>query len=99
MPFINWSDPEEVLGLLAEYVADERLDERDDPERRTFLGALTSAITALTSDAEKLSVQATIDRLRTIYDSQSPEFGNDHALIHLHDCIEELERIASATEQ
>jgi glucuronate isomerase len=94
MPFINWSDPEEMLGLLAEYVADERLAEREDRERRRFLSELTAALTALASDAEKLSMQTTIDRLRNIYDSQAREFGADAALIHLHDCIQELERIA-----
>ena len=98
MRLINWSDPEEMLGLLAEYVTD-AFAESEDRERRRFLSALTSALTDLASDAEELSTQATIERLRKIYDSQSREFGSDAALIHLHDCIEELERIARQAAQ
>lgn len=96
MTFIDWSDPEEMLGLLAEYVADERLAEQEDQERRRFLSELTSALTALASEAGELSIQATIDRLRSIRDSQPREFGADSALIHLQDCMQELERIASS---
>ena len=93
MSFINWSDPEEMVGLLAEYVADERLAQQEDRERTKFLNELWSALTALASLARELSTRATIDRLRDIYDSQPPEFGTDPTLAHLDDCIQELERI------
>ena len=97
MSFIDWSDPEEMLGLLAEYVADERLAEVEDRERQRFLNGLSSALTALASLSPDLSARATIDRLREIYESQPPEFGSDPALVHVGDCIQELERIASAS--
>lgn len=94
MSLIDWSDPEEMLGLLAEYVADERLAERDDRRRTRFLNELSSALTALASQGQELSTRATIGRLREIYDRQPAEFSADPALVHLDDCIQELERIA-----
>ena len=97
MSFINWSDPEEMLGLLAEYVADERVAEEEDRQRQRFLDGLSSAVTALASLSLELSARATIDRLRAIYDSQPTEFGSDPALAHVDDCIQELERIARAS--
>jgi hypothetical protein len=98
MSFINWSDPEEMLGLLAEYMADECLAEQDDRLRAKFLNELSSALTALASLAEELSTEATIDRLRDLYDSQPGEFVTDPALAHLDDCIQELERIVAQTD-
>jgi hypothetical protein len=97
MSFINWSDPEEMLGLLAEYVTDELLAEREDRHRTKFLQELSSALTSLASDASELSVRATIDRLRSICESQPSEFGIDAALVHIGDCIQELERIEEAS--
>jgi hypothetical protein len=95
MSLFDWSDPEEMLGLLAEYVADERLAERDDRRRARFLDELSSALRALASRGQELSTRATIGRLRVIYDRQRAEFSGDPALVHLDDCIQELERIAA----
>ena len=95
MSFIDWSDPDEMLGLLAEYVADERVAEQEDRERRMFLHQLESSLTSLISDAQALSTRTALDRLREIYDEQPPEFAADAALVHLEDCIQELERIAA----
>lgn len=96
MSFIDWSDRDEMLGLLAEYVADERLGEQEDRERRSFLSALSKSLTAVASDAESLPTPEVIDRLREICDEQPAEFAADPALTHLEDCIQELERIAQA---
>src|SRR4051812_15709456 len=93
MSLIDWSDPEEMIGLLAEYVADERLAEQEDAQRIRFLNELSSELTTLASSAETLPATALIDRLREIYDWQPKEFGTDAALVHLDDCIQELERI------
>jgi hypothetical protein len=97
MSFIDWSDHEEMLGLLAEYVADESLAEREDRARAKFLGALSSKLTALATMAEELPAAEAIERLRDIYDSQPSEFVTDAALTHLDDCIQELERIVAQT--
>jgi vacuolar-type H+-ATPase subunit B/Vma2 len=93
MSFINWSDPEEMLDLLAEYVADERLAERDR-QRTKFLDELSSELIAIGSLVGE-STREAIDRLRSIYDSQPPELGTDPALVHLGDCIQELQRIVA----
>lgn len=95
MSFIDWSDPEEMLGLLAEYVVDEQLAEREDRQRARFLKELAAALRDLASHAPDLSTRTTIDRLRGIFESQPSEFGTDPALVHLDDCIQELERIVS----
>lgn len=94
MSLIDWSDPEEMLGLLAEYLADERLAERDDRRRARFVDDLSSALTVLASQGQELSTRATIERLRKIRDGQPAEFSADPTLVHLDDCIQELERIA-----
>jgi len=82
MTFIDWSDSEEMIGLLIEYVADVR-NESDD-ERRKFLTDLLADL-----KAEQLN----LERLQTIYESVDPNFKNDDVVVHLHDCIEELRRI------
>lgn len=37
MTFINWSDSEEILALLTEFVEDERRESQCDGARETFL--------------------------------------------------------------
>jgi hypothetical protein len=95
MSFINWSDPLEMLGLLAEYVADESLGERTDCSRADFLEELSSTLASLAAASEESTTEETIARLREIYDSHAPEFEADPALVHLDDCIQELERIVT----
>lgn len=92
MSMIDWSDPEEMLGLLAEYLRDELRDEYSDEERRTFLRALISEVDALASDANA-PASSLLERLREISDAQPAEFNADPVLSHVHDCIEELSRI------
>ena len=93
MSLIDWSDPEEMLGLLVEFVADERLEERSDRERAAFLEELSSAIRDLARKAADLSTGETIEGLRHIADSVASEFAGDPAMIHVEDCIQELEQI------
>lgn len=94
MSFIDWSDPEEMLGLLFEYVIDE-YSESNDVARSGFLHALSAELDALASHASELSVREAIDQLRILRDSQPAELRDDPALIHMEDCIEELERISA----
>ncbi len=93
MTFIDWSDAEEMVGLLAEYVADEQLQERTDRDRAEFLRELSSALRAVASQTTEVPVGQTIGSLRAIRESQSREFAGDAALVHLDHCIEELERL------
>ena len=96
MTFIDWSDSEEMLGLLSEYVADERNDTLHDPVREGFLTELSTELTELACEFDVLSPDAVIDRLRAIHSSKAEDFEDflgDPVLDHVEACIEELERI------
>ena len=93
MTFINWSDPEEMLGLLSEYVSDEKGDPRNDRLRVRFLIDLSADLADLASHAPEMSTDEAIERLRALYDSQSDDFADDPVLTHVEACIDELERI------
>lgn len=93
MTFINWSDSEEMLGLLSEYVADERNDSADDDARETFLTELWTELAELTGGSDAMSPEELIDRLRAIHRLHAEDFPEDSVLIHVEACIEELERI------
>ena len=93
MTFINWSDSHEMLGLLAEYVVDERHDVSGDPARAAFLAGVLEELEELTAHVDEMSDDESIARLRTIQESASDEFRGDPVLQHIQDCIEELERI------
>jgi hypothetical protein len=90
---IDWSDPEEMLGLLAEFIRDELQGERSDPERRTFLRTLRSEVDALAADADIAPVSRLVERLKDIHDRQPEELAGDPVLAHVRDCIEELSRL------
>jgi hypothetical protein len=91
MSIIDWSDPEEMLGLLSDYVRDALQQERDR-ERVRFLRRLATDIDSLASPA---SPAKTLARLRRIYESLPESFASDDVLIHVRDCIEELARIVA----
>ena len=93
MPFIDWSDPEEMLGLLIEFVADERAETGQDRERASFLERVHAELAHLSDDAPAMSPDEVIDRLRAVHGSQIVAFPGDPVLVHLEHCIEELERI------
>lgn len=93
MSFIDWSDSEGMFGLLIEYVADEKKDCRSDDGRQRFLADLMKKLIALQQQSDVLSGVEFIQQLRTIQKSVDREFGNDAAMLHLNDCIEELERV------
>jgi hypothetical protein len=84
MTFLDWSDSEEMIGLLIEYVADERNEPNVDPKRRKFLSDLLGDL-----QAEQLD----LERLQTVYESIDLEFKNDDVVVHVNDCIEELKRL------
>lgn len=93
MTFIDWSDSEEMLGLLTEYVADARNESRTDPARVAFLDALFTDLTQLTRLSEGVSLEERIDGLRRIHETHSEDFADDPVLLHVEACIDELERI------
>ena len=93
MTFIDWSNSDEMLGLLSEYVADERHEAYGDPARESFLADLSAGLTGLTDRLDAMSPEELIEGLRAIHRSQAEEFGGDPVLLHVEACIEELERI------
>lgn len=93
MTFIDWSDPDEMLGLLSEYVADERSDAWGDPARESFLADLSAGLTELIDRLDEMSPDELIEGLRALHRSQPEQFRDDHVLAHVEACIEELERI------
>jgi len=93
MTFINWSDPEEMLGLLCEYVDDEKSDLQNDHERVRFLAELSADLADLADRAPGMSADEVIERLRVMHASRADDFADDPVLMHVEACIEELERI------
>lgn len=93
MTFINWSDSEEMVALLTEFVADERHQTQGDAARETFLCDLLRELTELNERFTAISTDGAIENLRAIHQSLSHEFSEDPVIVHLEACIEELERI------
>lgn len=93
MTFIDWSDSEEMLGLLSDYVLDEKSDLENDDARRMFLSELSAELADLAGRAGGMSIDEAIDGLRAVLESQIEDFAGDPVLDHVEACIEELERI------
>jgi hypothetical protein len=92
MTFIDWSDSEAMLGLLVEWIADERLAS-EDPEREEFLAGLGAELSQLAAGHDTLPLDALIARMRAIHETGAVALPGDPALAHLSDCIVELERL------
>jgi hypothetical protein len=95
MTFIDWSDTEEMLGLLAEFIREAKTDCRKDPEREKFLSKLLLDLGAFSGQLEMLTRKQGTDRLRGIYKAIDPEFSDDPVTNHVKDCLEEFERLES----
>lgn len=95
MTFIDWSDAEEMLGLLGEYVSDERAAAAGDAARSNFLDNLWQELDVAANPEAWGSTDNAIQMLRTILDAQPHEFAQEEVLAHVQACIEELERIRS----
>ncbi|HJR52076.1 MAG TPA: hypothetical protein VJ982_00035 [Gemmatimonadota bacterium] len=98
MTFIDWSNPEEMLGLLSEYVADARNDSAADPARERSLDALLRDLMQLTRGSDGITVEETIDGLHRIHESHVENLAGDPVLVHVGACIEELERIRAESD-
>ena len=95
MSLIDWSDPEEMLGLLVEYVRDETAAAHADVERARFLDQLSRELEAVAGESCD-SLESVERALLGICDSQPVEFADDPVMTHVEACIEEIRRIASA---
>jgi hypothetical protein len=93
MTFINWSDSEEMIALLTEFVADERNDSQADSARAQFLTDLLAELLDLNETFAAISTDEAIEKLRGVHESVSRDFATDPVVVHVESCIEELERI------
>ena len=96
MSLIDWSDPEEMFGLLVEYVADEQ-NVAQDAKRRRFLSGLQRQLEHLQASFGELSPLEAINKLRAIHRGVEEEFENDPVVEHVDACVTELERIHAGT--
>jgi len=94
MSLIDWSDPDEMLGLLIEYVDDEAIASQD-VARSNFLQELSSEL-AVVADLGFDSAARIEQTLREVHDAQPIEFAADEVMTHVEACIEELHRIGVA---
>jgi hypothetical protein len=94
MSLIDWSDPDEMLGLLVEYVADETAASNDDADRAHFLNQLLRELNGI-AEQDFESVDRVERTLREIHGSQPREFASDPVMAHVEACIEELHRIGT----
>lgn len=95
MSFIDWANPEEMLGLLVEYVADEWNGARN-PARRAFLTELLAELSDLADRYDAMAPEERIAQMRAMHEERA-QGEPDPILAHLADCIEELERLRTET--
>ena len=92
MTFVDFSDPEDMFGLLIDYVTDE-LSDADDPARQEFLSGLLHSLSELHQRFPGLKAAEQIEALRALPFSIDAEFASDPVVQHLEDCATELERL------
>ena len=95
MPFIDWSDPEEMMSLLLEYVQDERGESAGDAHRRRFLSGIVHDLQKLQTRFHRLPAKDQADALRKLVSQCDADFERDPVVGHLEECAGELERIGS----
>jgi hypothetical protein len=95
MSLIDWSDPDEMLGLLVDYVDDEATASHADRARARFLRTLSRELGAL-ADQASATARPVAQALWEIRSLQPEEFMSDPVIEHLDACIEELHRIGRA---
>ena len=96
MSLIDWSDPEQMFGLLIDYVAAEH-NQAEEPIRRAFLWRLKSHLETLQDTFESSPLVEAVHALRGVRNSIPAEFEADVVVEHLSDCIEELERVQKSS--
>jgi hypothetical protein len=91
--YIDWSDAEELFGLLVEFVEDELGESHDDPMRRRFLAKLDSDLMALQERITTMTPDESIAAFEEIQGSLEDDFEKDPVVEHLGAFVEELRRI------
>lgn len=81
-----------MLGLLVEWVADERGAARDSA-RAEFLAEFSAELSELADRFDETPPEELIASLRALYERRAEDLPGDPALLHLADCIDEMERL------
>ena len=97
MPYVDLSDPEEIFGLLVDYVCDER--QGSGGARRRFLSALLRQLLELQDRFHVLSAAERVLAVQVMSDSVNAEDRDDPVVGHLDACVEELERIGAGVQE
>jgi hypothetical protein len=92
MVFVDFSDAEDMLELLVEYMTDE-CSAAEEPGRRRFLATLLESVTQLQEASATMSAPERLQSLRDLHSAVDPEFEADPVVQHLVDCAAELERL------
>jgi hypothetical protein len=92
MTYIDWSDSEDMFGLLIDYIYDARSD-AEESGRRNFLSGLIKDLEVLQERFNELPGVVVVTRLRDIQNSIDTEFATDPVVEHLGACADELERV------
>jgi hypothetical protein len=93
MAFVDFSDPEDMLDLLIDYVTDER-SETSDPQRRRFLSGLLDSLAELQEQFSGMTAIQRVASLRELHRSLDAQFESDPVAQHLEDCAAELEHLS-----
>jgi hypothetical protein len=95
MSLIDWSDAEEMFGLLLDYVADEE-HAAQDAERRRFLTQLRARLEEMHDGFARAPSSEAVSALRAVHRAIDAGYEHDVVVGHLGDCVHELERIAGS---
>ena len=93
MSYIDWSDAEDMFGLLVEFVEDELGEADDDPMRRRFLEKLDADLMTLEERITTMTPDETIAAFEEIQGSIEDDFEKDPVVEHLGAFVEELRRL------
>jgi len=92
MTFIDLSDVEGMIGLYVEFVADERTECQNDPERLRFVDDLLAQLESMEANLDQAHLSTTIQKLKGLHDSADHEFASDPVMGHLNDLLDEIEK-------
>ena len=91
MTFIDLSDVEGMIGLYVEFVADERAECQNDPERLGVVDDLLARLKSMGANLDQIDLPTTIQKLKGLHESVGQEFARDPVMVHLSDLLDEIE--------
>ena len=92
MTYIDLSDVEGMIGLYVDFVADERTECQNDPERLRFVDDLLAQLQPVEANLDQVHLPTTIQKLKRLHESADHEFASDPVMVHLNDLLDEIEK-------